>query len=569
MRGAGVRVGYLLCLLGVSCADGPKLDPALAAPFRPRAHYDPAETLHDAAAPSQDQAGTLRDAAAPLQESTGTPPVPISRSLRVMTFNVLVGGTTVDFGKVVEAIEVSGADVVALQETFGRADLLAAELGWPYVSKGTDVISRFPIVAPPTAEGRYVWIEIEPGQVVALSNVHLPSSPYAPYFTALCPASALLQLERERRLPELTPLLERLTPLAAQAMPVFLVGDFNVPSHLDWTLETVRVRSQIVYPVRWPVSAALEGLGFIDSYRAVHPDAKVSPGLTWWAGRTNTDDAGRAGEPQDRIDLVLSSGPARVDDSQIVGEAGAAGVDIGVSPWPSDHRAVVSTFTVTPALAPTFVSADQRLVTMGDPVRVRFYAHGSSAERIVLSPQGGSPSAGRSSALSESQFGPGTVRAGSIELSTSEERAGAYDLSLLSSEGEILAQNTLWLADPGAQTEISVDRAVYDSGEPIRVSWGGGAGYRSDWVAVCRASLPTRNNCFVREHVDAQVEGSVMLDGHSIDGETWPLAAGDYEAIYFSYGSYQVAARASFRVQGDRAEPERPAWDAACTGAVP
>jgi exonuclease III len=500
----------------------------------------------------------------------GTPVVSLSRSLRVMTFNILRGGTTVDFSKVVEAIESSGADVVGLQETFGNADRLAAELGWPYVSESADVISRFPLIDPPTAGGRYVWIEIEPGQVVALGNVKLPASTYAPYFTSLCPDSALLQLEREVRLPAITPLLERLTPLAEQNIPVFLVGDFNAPSHLDWTSETVGERPQVVYPVRWPVSSALDELGFVDSYRAVHPDAKANPGLTWWAARTITDDDGLGEEPQDRIDLVLSIGSTRVDDSEIVGEAGAPGVDIGVSPWPSDHRGVVSTFTVMPALAPTFVSAERRLVTLGERVRVRFYAPTDRAHRIVLSPQDSAPSDWRTSTLHEVHVAPGSVGAASMELPTSEERAGAYDVSLLSREGEILAQNSLWLTEPGAQTEISVDRAVYNSGEPVLVSWKRGTGYRSDWIGVCRASHPDRNGCVVRDSVDAQIEGSVVLDGDSLEVDTWPLAAGDYEAIFFVYGSYQVAARSSFRVQGDGTELARaqPAWNAACTGAV-
>jgi hypothetical protein len=224
-----------------------------------------------------------------------------------------------------------------------------------------------------------------------------------------------------------------------------------------------------------------------------------------------------------------------------------------------------------PALAPTFVSADQRLVARGDPVRVRFYARGGNADRIVLSPQNSSPSGAGSSALPEMRPGLANGGAGSIELPTSEEPAGAYDVLLLSREGEILAQNSLWITEPGAQTEISVDRAVYNSGEPIVVSWESGTGDRSDWVAVCSAHQSNRKNCFIRDTVNAQLEGSVVLDANSREGDTWPLVGGDYEAIFFIYGSYQVAARTSFRVQGDRAELElaQPAWDTACSGTLP
>ena len=47
----------------------------------------------------------------------------------VMTFNIWLGGGLVDFSKVVEAIERSGADVVGLQEAAGHTDEIAARLG--------------------------------------------------------------------------------------------------------------------------------------------------------------------------------------------------------------------------------------------------------------------------------------------------------------------------------------------------------------------------------------------------------------------------------------------------------
>ena len=63
-------------------------------------------------------------------------------ALRVMTFNVWLGAIRVDVGKVVEAIQAVGADVVGLQEVEGQAGRIADALGWPYVDTQSQVISR-------------------------------------------------------------------------------------------------------------------------------------------------------------------------------------------------------------------------------------------------------------------------------------------------------------------------------------------------------------------------------------------------------------------------------------------
>jgi hypothetical protein len=62
----------------------------------------------------------------------------------------------------------------------------------------------------------------------------------------------------------------------------------------------------------------------------------------------------------DRIDWVLSMGPATATASSVVGEAGNRTRDIAVDPWPSDHRGVVSTFDVTPALCRVLVAVESR-----------------------------------------------------------------------------------------------------------------------------------------------------------------------------------------------------------------
>ena len=63
-----------------------------------------------------------------------------------------------------------------------------------------------------------------------------------------------------------------------------MTGDYNTPSHLDWTAAADAVRDDIHYPVAWPVTEALQRAGFRDTYRVVHPDPVATPGITWTYG---------------------------------------------------------------------------------------------------------------------------------------------------------------------------------------------------------------------------------------------------------------------------------------------
>ena len=106
-----------------------------------------------------------------------------------------------------------------------------------------------------------------------------PATPYGPELVRDGkPAAKVLKTERETRLPEIRPYLRPLSRQAARGVPTFLTGDFNSPSHLDWTPAVAAVRPQVKYPLRWPVSAALAGAGFRDSYREVYPDPVARPG---------------------------------------------------------------------------------------------------------------------------------------------------------------------------------------------------------------------------------------------------------------------------------------------------
>jgi len=321
-------------------------------------------------------------------------------SLRVMTLNIFYGGDEIDLhtgswchrkagcpetrAQVVEAIRASGADIVGLEEGEHSTTVIADALGW-YASERTQVISRYPIIDPPGANGIYVYVDVAPGRIVAIANVHLPSDPYGPY--AIRDGASLadvLALERSVRLPAIQDQLRVLPALAAAGIPTFLTGDFNSPSHLDWTPAVAAVRDDVPFAVDWPVSRALGDAGFRDSYREVHPDPVARPGFTWTPGGPESDPR----EVHDRIDWVLAAGPATAIASGVVGEAGNPDVAIPVTPWPTDHRGVVTTFSVTPAVPSPLVAVEDRGLSVGDVLGFRYHAGSGTGQRVVVVPAG-------------------------------------------------------------------------------------------------------------------------------------------------------------------------------------
>ncbi|MER7839518.1 HAD-IA family hydrolase [Streptomyces sp. NPDC096040] len=265
--------------------------------------------------------------------------------LRVMSWNLWLGGSRIDDhrAKQVKAVLDTGADVVGLQETAGTsARELAEALGWHHHSAGENlgIVSRYPITARlgDPEVGFYgaagVRIAVRPGREVDIWTAHLHYTPYGPYefhFDGL--GAAELIAHEEVRLGQLR---EALRWIGDGAVPVVLVGDFNCPSHLDWT------------DVEWPVTRAAEEAGFRDSYREVHPDPVAAPGHTWSPIHPVREDGSGLPEPQDRIDYVLHRGLRVLDSRTYVSGTPTPWPEVAGNDWPSDHAAVVSTFTVEP-----------------------------------------------------------------------------------------------------------------------------------------------------------------------------------------------------------------------------
>jgi endonuclease/exonuclease/phosphatase family metal-dependent hydrolase len=478
----------------------------------------------------------------------GGPPAAIARptvSLKILEFNVEYGGFHVSWDSTLEVIRRADADVVAIEEGYGRVVAMARALDYPYVSRRYQVMSRFPILDVAISQGRAPLIEVAPERVVALENVHLPSNPYGPFRAKRGePRSTILQRERDLRLPAIRPYLATARTLLAAGIPVFLAGDFNSPSWRDWTPAMVGVRPQIRYAVRWPVSVAVERAGFVDSFRAVHPDPASDPGLTWPAARPDVPgwDPGKTA-PADRIDLIYAAGAASATSSEIIGERDAPGVSITVDPWPSDHRAMLSTFAVRPAPAPVLIGVRDPLVTVGRDVDAEFHLDAVGG-RISLVPAGGDPGTDELDAYELTDATDGVVT-----FQTDGLGPGAYELVLMDADGNERGRAAFWVEAADAGPAISTGSPTYAVGDPIDVHWTDAPGNRWDWIGIYRRHRDPRVRYYLLwTYTGATVEGSTTIDA-SAHGP-WPLPPGRYSVYLLQDDGYKKLAGADFEVTG-------------------
>ena len=449
-----------------------------------------------------------------------------------MTFNVWLGGDVVDFGKVIETIRASRADIVGLQEAEGNTRRIAAALGWPYWSDRLHVVSRLPLIDPPEAGGEYVLAQIQPGEVFALANVHLTSEPYGPYAVRDGrPLARVLALERSTRLPEIRATLRALRPATRRGIPTLMTGDYNTPSHLDWTPAVDAVRPDVRYPVAWPVTRALASAGFQDTYRVAHPDPVATPGITWTYGYPFPRLA--ANEVVDRIDLVQASAGVEVLDSGIAGPPGTRDVTVPIDPYPSDHRAVVSTVRLTPASPAPFASVLQRRIQRGDAIGVRYAApRGESTDRLAIVPVGGRADDAIMTLPPQEASFFGRVTFGSGGL-----KSGRYDALLVTARDRVLSRSTFWVVDRGARPRLRVT-----TGDHVRVAWRNAPGYRRDWIGIYKqGDTDLYNDYLTFRYTGATVAGSTTIADR--------LAPGRYVVRLMKDDGYAELARAAFRVR--------------------
>ena len=222
------------------------------------------------------------------------------------------------------------------------------------MGKGSQILTRYEILESLNSG---VKIKLDSGKEAYVFNLHLPSHPYQPYqllgirpkwhkhtndITFIKTEAEAIEWAKKARGRELTKLLRLIRSIPDKQAPVFVVGDFNEPSHLDWTERAAKAGR---HPIKaeYPNSLAMIKAGFTDAYRALYPDEMKNPGYTWSSFYKCDDPTTH----HDRIDFVYFKGKGiKLNEVKIVGE-NQKDADIVISPYPSDHRAVVADFKLT------------------------------------------------------------------------------------------------------------------------------------------------------------------------------------------------------------------------------
>ncbi len=276
--------------------------------------------------------------------------------LRVMTYNTLFGA---DGNRVSEILDEIQPDIVVFQEDlFGLVSLEAAiELGynrrmtkgwwlWPInavLTKHKIVESNYYGVKIEIEEGKFVWVypihltpHLNPSDI---ANDFLPK-PLPEY--AHCGILTPAQVEQETKVPherEMNAAMNMAIRKNTDNSPVLFLGDYNEPSHLDWTADAVEAEIYNV-EVNWFVSNFMIENGFSDAYRDFYPDEVENPGLT-----IGKFPYGNCEGVEIRIDYIYATEEFETHDVQIVGND-LAKVDYVIEDWPSDHMAVLADMSV-------------------------------------------------------------------------------------------------------------------------------------------------------------------------------------------------------------------------------
>lgn len=302
-------------------------------------------------------------------------------TFRVLSFNILQGGgnaANVGFSngrfqgsrydELAAVIKQSQADIVGVQEDTSGDQLLAAlGDGW---HRGGTIYSKYPLQLLKSGLPTVCRVQLSDQESIVVVNCHWAPYPYGPY--------DIQKAIQEDAVPrDLTAFRDKiikganktkgsrgydetseiLRPYIEANERVILTGDFNEPSHLDWTERAAEegidrwVKNPTSTPLRfvmpWEGSQQLYKLGLRDAYRTVFPNEVAKPGVTWTPpykkgtpGRRDYDN-----NVLDRIDMIYFFGDSlQVKDAAVVGESKEFAEIVFPGDWPSDHRAVVAEF---------------------------------------------------------------------------------------------------------------------------------------------------------------------------------------------------------------------------------
>lgn len=321
------------------------------------------------------------------------------RPLKVLQFNIWQGGQNVDGGPdgIADTVVAAAPDVIMLSESsperVARLAQALRERGLSYHDNRTPddnaVLSRFPITSYAAYPSWSKAVIDFHGTEIAAYSGHLEYRYYLNYLPRgygggvpepeetseygwdEIPTGPITDVELILRLNHASGRTQVTEAALADAAAernagriAIMAGDFNEPSHLDWTALTRSRFDHHGVVVPWTTTKAFEAAGFIDSYRERYPNPLINPGFTWPSDNVGAPVDQLTWTPKaderDRIDYILyhPDDRLRLTDSVIVGprrtivrseRVPERGRDRFLEPtwtWPTDHKAVLSTFNV-------------------------------------------------------------------------------------------------------------------------------------------------------------------------------------------------------------------------------
>jgi len=315
---------------------------------------------------------------------------------KVLSLNTWQEGTSVNngFNALVQVILQSKADVVLLSEIRNYnntvfTDRILKELNANNVAfhsfnsaKSPIILSKFPIASKPsinTTSLAKAILKLDEETNIAVYAAHLDYTHYACYLprgydgitwkklpTPVLDLDKILKQNKDSKRDEaITLFMADAEKEAKKGNFILLGGDFNEPSHIDWTAATKDLFDHNGTIVPWHQSVTLKENGFVDSYREIYPNPVTYPGITWPANNVNVDLSKLVwtleADERDRIDYIYYKGEEKIvlKSIVVVGPIGSIvegqrvdgnpGDDVFYTPdgiWPSDHKGVLATFTV-------------------------------------------------------------------------------------------------------------------------------------------------------------------------------------------------------------------------------
>lgn len=318
-----------------------------------------------------------------------TPTETFKGEIKVLALNTWHNGSQIHNGllAVSRVILESEADIVLLSELPDsnndfiqklQADLSIKGLEFSVYHPGgsTGILSRFDISSVSATRSDYLIkciVDIDAKTRLSLYAAHLDYTKYACYLPRGYSGTNWEKLSAP--ILDVDYILERnLMSQRDEAIAVFLKsaqndlnmgnmvilgGDFNEPSHLDWTEAMGGYFDHQNLVIEWQNSRSLAQAGFKDSYRDMYPDPVIYPGITWPALNDQVALEKLVWTPEaddrERIDFIYYYPDERwrLKDVEIVGPIGSLaygkpvlnnpGSDPIITPsgsWPSDHKAV-------------------------------------------------------------------------------------------------------------------------------------------------------------------------------------------------------------------------------------